>query len=191
VDLKHLWPDPAQPDVTDGDAIADWTPEQQVAHMLELCEAQMESAMAEADNAVDTLVQAFSAVAESTRALRALAQDPAAGAGTLTRQIEEMSAHTAKAVVAFQFYDKLSQRLGHVRHSLTTLALFVCDPKQARERSQWRRLFATLRRLYRTEEERQIFRMMVDGKSVDEAREHIHMTTQTLRIQPSGEVELF
>ena len=60
------------------------------------------------------------------------------------------------AIVAFQFYDKLSQRLGHVRYSLSTLALFACNP------AQQPRTVATalhsLRRLYRTEKNRKSFR---------------------------------
>jgi hypothetical protein len=195
VDLTHLVHDPDERDAHEGDALAGWTPEQQTAHMLELCEAQMESALSEADIAVDSLTRAFASVAESANALRSLAQRQAQGqadSAELQRQIDEITAQMGTAVVAFQFYDKLSQRLGHVRHSLSSLALFVCDRKQAREREQWRRLFATLRRLYRTEEERQIFTMMVEGRSVEEARDHIHQTTLTMRLPiAGGDIELF
>ena len=45
--------------------------------------------------------------------------------------------------------------------------------------------------LYRTEEEKQIFQMMVEGATADEARDHIHQSTQTLRVGVSGEIELF
>jgi hypothetical protein len=33
--------------------------------------------------------------------------------------------------------------------------------------------------------------MMVEGASADEARDHIHQSTQTLRVGVSGEIELF
>jgi hypothetical protein len=32
---------------------------------------------------------------------------------------------------------------------------------------------------------------MVEGASADEARDHIHQSTQTLRIGAAGEIELF
>lgn len=180
--------------------LADWTPEQQIAHMLELCEAQIESAMSESDLAVDSLVQAFSGLAETARSVKAKAaaftpeQRALIGDLDLKKQMESIEQQMGSAVVAFQFYDKLSQRLGHVRYSLSTLATFVCDREQASQRDQWRRLFTTLKRLYRTEEEKQIFQMMVDGASVEEARDHIHQSTQTLRvaaIAPAGDIELF
>jgi hypothetical protein len=160
-------------------AAQEWTPEQQIAHMLDLCEAQIEAALSESDVAVEALIKSFEALAEATRAN-----------GDASDQNEAISKQVASAVMAFQFYDKLSQRLGHVRYSLSTLALFVCDRSQASEREQWRKLFLTLRRLYRTEEERQIFQLMVEGVSAEEARSQAQQTTQSLR-RGAGEIELF
>jgi hypothetical protein len=91
-------------------------------------------------------------------------------------------------VVAFQFYDKLSQRLGHVRHSLTTLAMFVCDRSHANQRDHWRKLLVALRRLYRTDEERAVFDLMAQGASADEVRASIDNAQSRA---DSGSVELF
>ena len=182
---------------TEAAPLADWTPEKQIAHMLDLCEAQMESALCESDLAVDALIKAFSGLSENAHTLNAMAakltaeQREALGASDLNKQMQAIEKQMNAAIVAFQFYDKLTQRLGHVRYSLSTLALFVCDRAQTTQRDQWKRLFTTLKRLYRTEEEKQIFQMMVEGASADEAREHIHQSTQTLRIGTSGEIELF
>jgi len=187
------------PDAQDGDAtvrLATWTPERQIAHMLELCEAQMESALAESDVAVDALIQSFSGLIEAARSVSALAEQlPAssqqAAASGIAARLAAVEKQTSAAIVAFQFYDKLTQRLGHVRYSLSAMAMFVCDGAKASERDQWRRLFSTLKRLYRTEEERQIFKMMVDGATAEEAREHIHQSTQSLKVEPAGDVEIF
>lgn len=194
MDLTQILPGAGEPQETDAaERLAGWTPEQQMAHMLQLCEAQMESALSESDLAVEQLVKSFAALIEATQAVTAANDKPAgqAGAVDLGQQLEAVKRQTAAAIVAFQFYDKLTQRLGHVRYSLSALALFVCDRAKAGEREQWRRLFSTLRRLYRTEEERQIFTMMVDGASAEEAREHIHQSTLTLRTAAAGEIEIF
>jgi hypothetical protein len=160
-------------------AAQEWTPEQQIAHMLDLCEAQIEAALSESDVAVEALVKSFSTLADATRA-----------SGADGAPAEAVAKQMASAVMAFQFYDKLTQRLGHVRYSLSTLALFVCDRSQASEREQWRKLFMTLRRLYRTEEERKIFQLMVEGVSAEEARSQAQQTTQSIR-KGAGEIELF
>jgi hypothetical protein len=187
MDLSHLAPPPrdSSADETMIAPIA-WTPEQQIARMLLLCEAQMESALSESDVAVDELIKSFKGLIEAGQALGAQNDNT-----NLAQQLDALRKQTAAAVVAFQFYDKLTQRLGHVRYSLSALAMFVCDREKAHERDQWRRLFSTLRRLYRTDEERQLFKLMVDGASAEEAREHIQQSTLTLRPGPTGEIEIF
>lgn len=166
---------------------AAWTPEAQIANMLELCSAQMESALQDSDRAMEALIQTFSVVAESARTLQSIsAQLPpearAAITQALDQQLETLALQIGSAVVSFQFYDKLTQRLGHVRYSLSSLAQFVCDRAQSSEQDQWRRMLNALRRLYRTEEERRIFQMMTEGVPAD------------LELPPPvhpGEVELF
>jgi hypothetical protein len=175
---------------------ADWTPEQQIARMLDLCEAQIEAALSESDVAVDALTKSFTGLADVARSIRTLGANlpvelQGAAIAGIDEKVSAISQQMAAAVVAFQFYDKLTQRLGHVRYSLSTLAMFVCDRSQASERDQWRKLFTTLRRLYRTEEERQIFQLMVEGASAEEARSQAQQTTQTMRRSGTGDVELF
>jgi hypothetical protein len=187
MDFAHLLPNP--PESTDDTVMiraAAWTPEQQIARLLSLCEAQMESALSESDVAVDELIKSFKGLIEAGQALGSQVEST-----DLAQQLDALRKQTAAAVVAFQFYDKLTQRLGHVRYSLSAMAMFVCDREKSSERDQWRRLFSTLRRLYRTEEERQLFKLMVDGATAEQAREHIQQSTLTLRAAPTGEIELF
>jgi hypothetical protein len=194
MDLAHLPPNPNEStDDTVMMRVSTWTPEQQIARMLALCEAQMESALSESDVAVEALIKSFSGLIEAGQALGSLSEKTPAEAGTadLARQLGALRKQTAAAIVAFQFYDKLTQRLGHVRYSLSALAMFVCDRAKSGEREQWKRMFSTLRRLYRTEEERELFKLMVDGASAEEAREHIQQSTLTLRTAPTGEIEIF
>ena len=193
MDFSHLLPTPSEStDDTVMIRASTWTPEQQIARLLSLCEAQMESALSESDVAVQELVKSFAGLIEAGQALGSMSEKaPEAGATDMAAQLDALKKQTAAAIVAFQFYDKLTQRLGHVRYSLSALAMFVCDGAKTGERDQWRRMFATLRRLYRTEEERQLFRMMVEGASAEEAREHIQQSTLTLRAAPTGEIEIF
>lgn len=176
-------------------AASEWTPEQQIAHMLGLCEAQMESALAESDQAVDALIRAFTGLSETTRALSGIADDlPPEMREKINQRLKErvgaIHDEMASAIVAFQFYDKLTQRLGHVRYSLTSLAMFVCNRAQTTQREQWQRLFTTLRRLYRTEEEREIFQLMVQGASAEDARAQAEQHAQRA-VNETGDIELF
>ena len=141
MDFAHLLP-PNPNESTDDTVMirtATWTPEQQIARMLELCEAQMESALSESDVAMEALVKSFAGLIEAGQALGSLGEKTPAQGGTadLASQLDALRKQTAAAVVAFQFYDKLTQRLGHVRYSLSALAMFVCDRSKSIEREQW------------------------------------------------------
>jgi hypothetical protein len=149
-----------------------FSPELQMANMLGLCEAQMDSALQESDKAVEALIQAFTNMVDTTRKVRALTDKlppelKQSVAVDLDGQLEAMAKQVSSAVMAFQFYDKLTQRLGHVRYSLSTLAMFVCDRAQTSQPEQWQRLLSTLRRLYRTEEEHRLFLSLMDGIAED------------------------
>lgn len=169
-----------------------WTPEQQLAHVLEICGAQMESALGESDLAIETLLQAFTSFATMVRAFDSLPENirntlPA----DFNEQLARTRAQVTSAVVAFQFYDKLTQRLGHVRYSLSALATFVCDWAQAGEREQWQNLLTTLEKLYRTQEERRLFQKMAQGVTGDPTRDGIDETTAASTPEETGEIELF
>jgi len=177
-------------------AAATFSPELQIANMLGLCEAQMESALQDSDKAVDALVQAFTCLVDTSRSVKSLTEQLPAeyresvSAG-LNQQVEAITKQMASAVIAFQFYDKLTQRLGHVRYSLSTLSLFVCDRTQTANPDQWRRLMNTLRRLYRTEEERQIFQSMMDGMADEPTVKVAALKEETVAGAQVGEIELF
>ena len=169
-----------------------WSPEQETALLLDLCEAQMDAAMRDSDQSVDVLVRAFTELVEASQSVSELAKQlPAAGntqdSVELTRRVEAVSQQINDAIVAFQFYDKLSQRLGHVRHSLTTLAMFICNRSQTQQREYWLKLLTSLRRLYRTAEERAVFDLVAEGATADEVRatvndSHQHSAQSTVEL---------
>jgi hypothetical protein len=150
------------------------TPEQETALLLELCEAQIDSALRDSGRSVEVLTNVFLQLIAAVDALGEMAKKiappehmrpdapPVApaeieAAAAITERCGSLTEQIDSAVVAFQFYDKLTQRLDHVRHSLTTLALFVCDRERSTSGDQWNKLRTSLRRLYRTSEERKVF----------------------------------
>jgi hypothetical protein len=145
-------------------AKATCAPEQETALLLELCEAQIDAALRDSDRSVEVLTNVFfqliaavDSLGESAKQMAATEPNGKGTAAELTQRAGNLTEQINSAVVAFQFYDKLTQRLDHVRHSLTTLALFVCDRDKSKHLEQWQKLRASLRRLYRTAEERKVF----------------------------------
>lgn len=174
-----------------------WSPQQQTARMLALCEAQMEAATQDSDQAVDTLAQAFTELVSIVRDMGKLtnapqATDAAAAAQASLEEINQrcatLSNQVAAAIMAFQFYDKLSQRLGHVRYSLSTLALFICDRMNSQKPEHWEKLLTTLGRLYRTTEERVIFDSIAGSLSLTNSDTARPLSQANSR---DGSIELF
>ncbi len=158
----------------------DWSPEKETALLLDLCEAQMAAALRDSDKSVDVLVHSFTELVETSRMMSEFAKQlPSAANGAmpdteeLARRCNAISHQINDAIVAFQFYDKLSQRLGHVRHSLSTLAMFICNRTQIQQREHWLKLLTSLRRLYRTAEERAAFDLVAAGATISEVRASI------------------
>ena len=158
--------------------------------MLELCEAQIEAALRDSDRSVEVLTNVFFQLITAVDALGESAKqvggDKAATEAQeiLQQRCGNLAEQINSAVVAFQFYDKLTQRLDHVRHSLTTLALFICDREKSVQPDQWNKLRASLRRLYRTVEERKVFESIA-GPPPEEP------DTNTQNYAAESSVELF
>jgi hypothetical protein len=75
-----------------------------------------------------------------------------------------------QAIVAFQFYDRLSQRLAHVNHGLAWLAELVGDQDQAASAAAWAALQGKIRARYSMPEEVEMFEaVLLRGLTVEQA----------------------
>ena len=95
-----------------------------------------------------------------------------------------------KFVVAFQFYDKLSQRMAHVSHSLAELGDLVGDQDRLFFPGEWHKLQMDIGSHYTMVEERQMFQAVMNGASVEEALAGMY-DVQALQSDQFEEVELF
>lgn len=152
----------------------DWTQVHETMLMLELAAGQIEAAMTESSSSVDVLTDTFTTMAGYLRTLTGnLSQLPDTGdigrmKAELTGAAEHVNATAQQAIIAFQFYDKLSQRLAHVCHSLAGLSALVADHDRALTRDEWVRLQETIRSKYTSAEEREMFEAVLSGVPVPE-----------------------
>ena len=77
-----------------------------------------------------------------------------------------------QAIIAFQFYDKLVQRLGHVGLSLGDLSNLVATPERLFNPSEWVQLQQNIKVKYSTREEIAMFDAVMQGMPVHEAVDH-------------------
>ncbi len=154
----------------------DWSQVRETIQMLHLAVAQIELAMREGDDSVNELASSFTAMVGEIKAISTIArscQDADSPqelpADRIVQRCDGVSSQMSSAVVAFQFYDKLSQRLQHVGDALSRLSTLVVDPAKLYNPEQWRLLQREIRARYTTLEEQEIFDVLHRGGSVDDA----------------------
>jgi uncharacterized coiled-coil protein SlyX len=154
----------------------DWSQVRETVRMLSLAVAQIEMAMNQSDDSIGALTTTFTAMVEQTQQISAAAEKISLeGNEEPVSQIQQQCAEIANSVnhsiVAFQFYDKLSQRLDHVNQSLNDLAELVSDQTRLYNPNEWIGLQGGIRGRYSMVEEQQMFDALLSGASIEEALE--------------------
>jgi hypothetical protein len=175
----------------------DWSQVRETVLMLELAAGQVEAAMSESNTSVEVLTDTFTSLADTLQTIDvAVCTLPdTVGNGLVKAEIQDNTRLVASkirhAVVAFQFYDKLVQRLAHVCHGLEELSKLVSDERRLYQPREWVELQDMIRSKYTMTEEREMFDAVIHGMSVDRALEN-YMQARMKQVEDSGgEVELF
>lgn len=135
----------------------------ETARFLDLAAAQVEVALREGEADLGALTEAFATIGHELQRLRATSPEPA-----VESSCARMENQLAVAVVAFQFFDRLSQRLQHVQEALQRIAGIVNEGADAPGHEAWERLRRHIRASYSMEHERLMFDLLVGGASADE-----------------------
>lgn len=144
-------------------------PADEIVRLLDLSAAQLEAGIGEAERPVQQLAEAFFALsAIAAEAIAALsAAGPAGGAASVDLPVRwaGVQQQMQGAVEAFQFHDRLCQRIGHVRDGLSQIAGLVNDREAAARDTSWQGLHGALRGRYTIDHERVMFDLLVEGRA--------------------------
>lgn len=168
----------------------DWSQVRETVMMLNLAVAQISGALQEGDESVKTLTESFSAMMENTAAIQAANNEAPADSprhDDIERRCQAISTQMQTAIVAFQFYDRLNQRLGHLTDSLAALGELVGNPGQLYNPHAWKRLQADIKSRYTVESDKAMFEAILQGATVKEALEH----SRGRQTETDDDIELF
>jgi hypothetical protein len=152
-----------------------WSQVRETVLLLELAAVQIEAAMKDSNASVDVLTHSFTTMAEHMRhiaeTLGTLPDDGPAGAAkqNLLGASGQVSQMVHQAIIAFQFYDKLVQRLAHVGLSLGELSELVGDHGRLFNPGEWVALQQRIKAKYTTVDEVAMFDAVMHGMPVHEA----------------------
>jgi hypothetical protein len=153
---------------------------------LNLGVAQLDAAVRESDTQVDKIAQCLAEISGDVQQFEARLQaDPSSASGA--ELAASVRTSVAAAVKALQFYDKLIQRLTHVRSGLAIPADASTDLAVAAS-IDWNNILDQVRSRYSMVEERVLFDFMMRGLRAEQMLKAL----QSLRDAASpGELELF
>jgi hypothetical protein len=168
----------------------DWSQVRETIKLLNLSAAQVDVILQESELSVNTLTESFTDIVESMQMINnhLLSLD----ASDTRKQAaldccSETKTKIQKAIIAFQFYDRLQQCLQHVTSNLRSLSKLVEDPERLYNPNEWYEFQNQIRSRYTMESEKMMFDAILQGKSVDDAiaakNAHQH--------SPSDDIELF
>lgn len=153
----------------------DWSQVRETVRMLFLAVAQIEIAMRESDDSVQHLTNAFTTMMGYENVI-AMAVDDLPDTEetqvirkTIKQNAELVTQEMQGAIVAFQFYDKLTQRLMHVGSSIESLSDLVSDTAKIYNPYEWKALQEKIKSKYSMREEHEMFENVMNGQDIREA----------------------
>jgi len=172
----------------------DWSQIRETVRMLFLAVAQIEIAMRESDDSVEHLTNAFTTMMSYENVI-AMAVDELPD-DEETRGVRETIKYNADmvtqemqgAIVAFQFYDKLTQRLSHVGSSIEGLSEIVNDVAKIYSPLEWSKLQQQIKSKYSMREEHEMFENVMQGADV---RDAVRQYNETHKKDLEDDIEFF
>ena len=175
----------------------DWSQVRETVRMLHLAVAQIKIAMREGDDSVDTLTHSFTSmtgnvnlIAQAAASLSGETAEVANIGEKIEQNCRQVSDQMHSAIIAFQFYDKLSQRLDHVNGSLASLAELVEDQQRLYKPHEWKGLQENIRSFYTMPEEVEMFNAVLNGADIKQAVHHCEVQRRANKTE-DDDIELF
>lgn len=173
----------------------DWSQLKETILMLNLSIAQIDQSMNEGNASVDTLASSFTSLATNLADIQSSIDQLNNDNFDKKKLIIQGSATTAldkvqSAIIAFQFYDKLTQRLDHVSLSLSSLTALISNPASLYSPPEWQALQQSIRSKYTMEEERRMFDKVLAGTPIEEALAEFREEMNTSN-KDDNDIELF
>ena len=148
----------------------DWSHVKETVKMLNLSVARLEHAMSDGEDSVETLTDSFTSLAASISTMGTAASDlPESDIkDTILRNWNSVSDKVHSSIIAFQFYDKLTQRLVHISKTLAEMTALVESDERINDPYEWKGLQEMIKSKYTLDSDIAMFDAILAGKSVEE-----------------------
>ena len=169
---------------TNGISLSDdcWFHTKSTVTMLYLAICQIETSIADSNQSIQQLTDTFTRLAE-----KSLSESNANQETVWTSS--EMRERINQAITAFQFYDRINQRLQHVSNGLEKMSDMFNDTERLNDQTAWQKIQSEVEASYSMDAERKVFQKIMDGASVKEAMAYYQ--SQVQQQHNNDDIELF
>ena len=151
---------------------SNWCFRSETARLLALNVAQIHTGLSEGDSSIETLSNSFQQLANFCSEINGLDNDEDSAKIDDVKQIaSSMSGQVNNAIMAFQFYDRLCQRLDHVQSNLHMLSELITDEGHINNTDGWSDLRDKIKASYTMETEHKMHEAVMKGATIEEALE--------------------
>lgn len=139
----------------------------ETAKLLALNVAQIHTGMLDGENSIEQLGDSFQNLANFCLSMQSNDECSKETQQAAAKMYEKVNG----AIVAFQFYDRLAQRLNHVQENLVLLADLLSDNEKLESPEDWGSLRIKIRSSYSIDSEMAMYEAVMNGASIEEAIE--------------------
>lgn len=148
-----------------------WSQLRETVLILNVAVARIEHAMLEGDDSFTAISGSFVEIVNSSKQITLSANEleESPSKTKIEEGCQDISKRVSDSIIAFQFYDKLSQRMTLVSKTLNSLTELLKEPHKTNIQEEWLGLQNTIRSKYTLDSDQKMFDDVLKGMSIDEA----------------------
>lgn len=171
-DIDHKGSNSHNPDL-------DWSQIKETITMLALAVAQIQSTLTDGTQSVNTLTESFTRMVSYLKSIKdstekITPENIETFKQTIAVTTGDLESDVHGAVMAFQFYDRITQRLDHACRSLDRLGVLISSPESLYNPEHWKAFQDDIKGSYSMESERIMFEHILQGQSIEQALKIYH-----------------
>lgn len=170
------------------DTEVDWCHIQESIKILLLAMAQIELSLTDGEQNVTSLGELFTDMAKHLEGMNNYLVQLKDTPSEVLSHGENLASAVNEGVVAFQFYDRVSQRLQHVIMGLALMEEVLSNQKERISPEAWDKLQEEIEASYSLDCEKKMFDLVLQGVPVHEA---LKLYKDQHQSTPEDDIELF
>lgn len=151
--------------------IQNWSEMREAVLILNVAVARIQHAMVEGDDSFTSLSKSFVEMINSSEQITLATKklDDSPEKENININCQSISQRVSSSIIAFQFYDKLSQRMALVSKTLNSLTEILNDDNKINNHEEWLSLKNTIRSKYTLDADQEMFEAVLNGMAIEDA----------------------